>query len=106
MAPIEYEPSRSNTGVHAFPLFTVRQTPPEADATKSCDALFGSTAKPITRPDVNAGPSERNRKPLKVGVDMGSRGAAASSPAAWAGLFASGVGEPCGVAVGVGVAWA
>jgi hypothetical protein len=35
---------------------------------------LGSTAKPITRPEVKAGPIERKRSPLKVGVDRGSRG--------------------------------
>src|ERR1051326_3664214 len=73
IAPIEYEPSRSKTGVQVFPLLMVLHTPPDADATKYFAALFGSTAKPITRPDVKAGPIERNRNPLKVGDDIGSR---------------------------------
>lgn len=40
------------------------------------------------RPEVNAGPIERNLRPLNVGVDIGSRG----------------VGDASGVGVGVGVA--
>src|SRR5687767_3451059 len=39
------------------------------------------------RPEVNAGPIERSRKPLNVGVDIGSRG----------------VGEASGVAVALGL---
>src|SRR5438132_5069696 len=88
IAPIEYEPSRSNTGVHVVPSFTVFQTPPDAEATKKREGLFGSTAKPTTRPEVNAGPIERNFNPLKVGVDIGSRGLLSSSDAC-SGLFAA-----------------
>jgi hypothetical protein len=99
MQPIEYDPSRSNTGVQVVPLFTVFQTPPDADATKYFEALFGSTANPMTRPEVNAGPNDRNLNPLKVGVDIGSRGRFSSSPC---GLAASGFaasGEGLGVEV-------
>ena len=110
MAPIEYEPSRSNTGVQVVPSLTVFQTPPEAEATKKCEGLFGSTAKPMTRPEVNAGPIERNLKPLKVGVDIGSRGFPSSSAAACSGLFDSscftgtgdGTGDGCCLAVSSG----
>src|SRR5581483_355671 len=98
MQPIEYEPSRSNTGVHVVPLLTVFQTPPEALATKWCEGLFGSTANPITRPEVNAGPIDRKRKPLNVGVDMGSRGRPSSSPVPG---WRLGCGDACGAA-GVG----
>src|SRR5882672_2283459 len=87
MQPIEYDPSRSNTGVHVAPLLTVFQTPPDADATKYRAELFGSTAKPITRPEVKAGPMERNLNPLKVGVDSGSRGRFSSSAAGCSGLL-------------------
>src|SRR6185295_10784436 len=34
----------------------------------------GSTANPLTRPEVKAGPIDRIRSPLNVGVDIGSRG--------------------------------
>ena len=44
------------------------------------------------RPEVNAGPIERSRSPLNVGVDIGSRGVG----------DASGVGEGLAVAVGDG----
>jgi len=54
--------------------------------------LFGSTANPITRPEVKAGPIERNRRPANVGVDIGSRGVGE----------ASGVGDGVGVAVATG----
>src|SRR5215216_1105488 len=50
--------------------------------------FVGSTAKPMTRPEVNAGPIERILSPLNVGVDIGSRG----------------VGDASGVGEGVGVA--
>ena len=52
--------------------------------------MFGSIAKPTTRPEVNAGPIERRRGPLNVGVDIGSRGVG----------DASGVGV--GLALGLG----
>src|SRR5215831_15618884 len=107
MAPIEYEPSRSKTDVHVFPLLMVRHTPPEAEATKYFAALLGSTAKPITRPEVKAGPTERNLRPLKVGDDIGSRGPRASSSAGVCTPRAvSAAGDACGagVAIGVGVA--
>src|SRR6267143_3724190 len=34
MQPIEYEPSRSNTGVQVMPALTVFHTPPDAAETK------------------------------------------------------------------------
>src|SRR6266852_6177547 len=43
----------------------------------------------MTRPDVNAGPIERNLSPLKVGVDIGSRGRLSSSEAACSGFLGS-----------------
>jgi hypothetical protein len=46
----------------------------------------------MTRPDVNAGPIERIRNPLNVGVDIGSRGVG----------DASGVGDGLAVAAGIG----
>ena len=54
--------------------------------------FVGSTAKPTTRPEVNAGPIERILSPLNVGVDIGSRGVG----------DASGVGDGLAVAVGDG----
>src|SRR5713101_6799474 len=74
MQPIEYEPSRSKTGVQVVPAFRGFQTPPDAAATKECEGLLGSAARPTTRPEVNAGPIERRRSPLNVIVDIGSRG--------------------------------
>src|SRR5678816_1392450 len=56
--------------------------------------LVGSTAKPTTRPDVNAGPIERILSPLNVGVDIGSRGVGDASGV--------GVGEGLAVVVGTG----
>ena len=44
------------------------------------------------RPEVNAGPIDRNLSPLNVGVDIGSRGVG----------DASGVGDGLAVAAGVG----
>ena len=57
----------------------------------------------MTRPEVNAGPIERNFNPLKVGVDIGSRGLLSSSDAACSGFFDSsgftGTGDGCCLAV-------
>jgi hypothetical protein len=60
-------------------LFIVFQTPPEATATKYLAEFFGSTANPMTLPEVNPGPIKRNRRPLNVGDDMGSAGFFSSS---------------------------
>ena len=46
------------------------------------------------RPDVNAGPIDRSLRPLKVGVDIGSRGVGDASGV--------GVGDGLAVAAGVG----
>jgi len=56
--------------------------------------FVGSTANPTTRPEVKAGPIERSLSPLKVGVDIGSRGVGDASGV--------GVGDGLAVAVGVG----
>jgi len=56
--------------------------------------LFGSTANATTRPEVNAGPIDRNLSPLNVGVDIGSRGVGEASGV--------GVGDGLAVAAGVG----
>ena len=82
----------SKTGVHVVPELIVFHTPPEATPTKYFAGFFGSTAKPMTRPEVKAGPIERKRKPLKVGVDIGSRGVGE----------ASGVGVALAVGLGLG----
>src|SRR5262249_44789200 len=74
MAPIEYEPSLSKTGVNVTPAFVVFHTPPEATATKDLLRFDGTTARPATRSEVNAGPINRIRNSLKVGVDIGSCG--------------------------------
>jgi len=54
--------------------------------------LFASIANPTTRPEVNAGPIERRRRPLNVGVERGSRGVG----------DASGVGVAVGLGLGLG----
>src|SRR4051794_7841926 len=87
----------------------VFHTPPEATATKYFAGFLGSTAKPITRPEVNAGPIERKRSPLKVGVDIGSRGV--GEPSGVGVTLALGLGDGDGVnegvALGVGTgSWA
>ena len=97
----------SKTGVHVVPELTVFHTPPEATPTKYFAGFFGSTAKPITRPEVNAGPIERKRRPLKVGVDIGSRGDGDASGAGVGLGLAVGDGAGVGEAVGVGTgSWA
>ncbi len=85
-----------------MPELIVFHTPPEATPTKYFAGFFGSTAKPMTRPEVKAGPIERKRKPLKVGVDIGSRGVGdASGDGLGLALGdATGLGEGCGPAGG------
>src|SRR5687768_6972451 len=101
---MEYDASLSKTGVQVVPAFTVFHTPPEAAPTKYFAGYFGSTAKPLTRPDVNAGPMDRKRNPLNVGVDIGSRGVGdASGDGLGLGLpvgDGTGFGEGCGPAGG------
>jgi len=63
-APMEYEPSPSNTGVQDVPLFSVRHTPPEATPTKYRARFLGSTASEEIRPETNAGP---DRAQLQTG---------------------------------------
>src|SRR5262245_30073824 len=77
--PIEYEPSWSKTGCQVVPSLSVRQTPPDATPIKYWLLLCGFTAIETTRPEINAGPTERNFNPLKVPLDMGSRDSALSS---------------------------
>src|SRR5215470_18052604 len=77
--PIEYEPSCSKTGCQVVPSLSVRHTPPDATPIKYWLLLCGFTAIETTRPEINAGPTERNFKPPKVPLDMGSRDSALSS---------------------------
>src|SRR5436305_2026904 len=60
---IEYEPSPSKTGVQVVPAFVVFQTPPDADATYQIFLSVGCTARSTTRPEVSAGPIDRNLRP-------------------------------------------
>src|SRR5689334_11430601 len=62
--PIEYDPSLSNTGVQVVPALVVFHTPPDATATYHVFLSRGCTAMSATRPEVSAGPIERNRNPL------------------------------------------
>ena len=64
--------------------------------------MVGSTAKPLIRPDVKAGPIERSLSPLNVGVDMGSRGVGEASGVGDA--LAAGDGNGVGEGAGEGVA--
>ena len=57
-------------------------------------------AKPLMRPEVKAGPIERNLRPLNVGVDIGSRGVGDSAGVGVALGDAEGVGDACGLAGG------
>src|SRR5438874_8287059 len=63
MAPVENEPSLSNTGVNDVPALVVFHTPPAADATYHTVLSTGLTAMSATRPEVSAGPMERNLRP-------------------------------------------
>src|SRR5215217_7662357 len=64
--------------------------------------FVGSTAKPVTRPEVNAGPIERILSPLNVGVDIGSRGVGDASGVGVGDGLAVAVGDGEGVAGGLG----
>ena len=64
--------------------------------------FVGSTAKPTTRPEVNAGPIERILSPLNVGVDIGSRGVGDASGVGVGEGLAVAVGDGDGVAGGLG----
>lgn len=86
-----------------MPAFTVFQTPPEATATKYFDRSAGSTAKAITRPEVTAGPIERNLRPENTPAPIGS-GVGVGVAAGVAVADALAAGEPAGDAAGVGVA--
>src|SRR6185503_4434415 len=61
--PMEKEPSPSKTGVKLMPALVVFQTPPAALATYQIFLSVGWTAMSATRPDVRAGPIERNVSP-------------------------------------------
>src|SRR6185503_2466392 len=63
IAPIENDPSPSNTGVKDVPAFVVFHTPPAAAATYQIALSVGWTAMSATRPDVKAGPIERSLSP-------------------------------------------
>ena len=88
-----------------MPEFTVFQTPPDATATKYFALSVGSTANAITRPDVTAGPIDRNLKPPKTCGPNGSSGdgAAEGDGDGWTTVVR--VESPAGVAprVGTGV---
>src|SRR5882724_4685597 len=88
-APMEYEPSPSNTGVQEVPLFSVRHTPPEATPTKYRARFLGSTASAEIRPETNAGPTERSFSPEKVSDENGSFGLSSSAFLSPSGLFSS-----------------
>ena len=70
-------------GVKVSPLFVVFHSPPAAMATYHTCGFFGSTAMSALRPDVNAGPTERNRSAASgsVGVAVSGGGAAGATPA-------------------------
>src|SRR5678816_3408057 len=61
MAPVENDPSPSKIGVNDRPALTDFHTPPAAVATYQIFLLVGSTATSEMRPDVSAGPIDRNR---------------------------------------------
>src|SRR5688572_32738127 len=62
IAPVEKDPSPSKIGANVSPALTDFQTPPAAVATYQIFLLVGSTATSAMRPDVRAGPMERNRR--------------------------------------------
>src|ERR1051326_2079437 len=61
--PVEKEPSPSKTGEKLSPAFTLFHTPPAAVATYQIRLSVGWTAMSATRPEVSAGPIERNWSP-------------------------------------------
>ena len=62
-APMEKEPSPSKTGAKLSPALTVFQTPPAALPTYQIFLSVGCTAMSAIRPEVRAGPIERNWRP-------------------------------------------
>src|ERR1041384_5886708 len=67
--PVEKEPSPSNTGEKLRPAFTLFQTPPAAVATYQIRLSVGWTAMSATRPEVSAGPIERNSRPFAMAAN-------------------------------------
>src|SRR5437868_5867718 len=63
MVPMEYEFSRSNTGVHVVPAFVVFHTPPAATPTYHVFLSRGLTAMSLMRPESIAGPIGRSLTP-------------------------------------------
>src|SRR5688572_33166221 len=62
IAPVEKDPSPSKIGANVSPALTDFHTPPAAVATYQIFLLVGSTATSAMRPEVSAGPMERNRR--------------------------------------------
>src|SRR5512134_1411854 len=62
MAPVENDPSLSKIGANVSPALTDFHTPPAAVATYQVFLLVGSTATSAMRPEVSAGPMDRNRR--------------------------------------------
>jgi hypothetical protein len=93
--PMLAVPCSSKIGVNDVPAFVVFHTPPYADATYHTVLSRGSTARSTTRPDVTAGPMERNLSPPNVEAD--------SLPSGLAGVLNAGLsaGFAAGFAVGL-----
>src|ERR1051326_1832343 len=67
--PVEKEPSPSKTGEKLSPAFTLFHTPPAAVATYQIRLSVGWTAMSATRPEVSAGPTERNWRPAAMAAN-------------------------------------
>src|SRR5258708_26590644 len=83
-------PWSSNTGVNDVPAFAVFHTPPYADATYQMLLSLGSTARSTMRPEVTAGPIERNLSPANVAALNFASGLAADLAADFPAGFDSG----------------
>src|SRR5260221_10604789 len=94
---MEYEPSPSNTGVQETPALVVFQTPPDATAAKYWLRSFGFTAKPTTRPDISAGPMERN---FSDAIGCGLAGASGGLAGGWPPARGGGRGKEAGGVTG------
>src|SRR5215831_13864296 len=83
-------PWSSKIGVHDVPAFVVFHTPPYADATYQTLLSRGSTARSTMRPELTAGPIERNERPEYVSLSGFTVDFASAFPPGFSFAFAAG----------------
>src|SRR5688572_7311181 len=98
-SPIEAVGPDSKTGAKVMPLFSVRQRPPLAAATKKVLGRRGSTARSLMRPPMFTGPSARQCCSAKRSGDQpASAGGGATTGGATAGSAGAAAGAAGGAA--------